>query len=160
MSQTEIQPESENFAQTPAETCELVLAGVVLPPAEAPPPLLHAHLVPRRAPADLDLPARMTPKPRPERKFEDDTENMLNEMIADCQFLMREVAYRCIAQASDPADRSEFLGRALDCALTGTKIADSIARLRAVPLDEDRKIAIMLETKRLLGDPDDNSENQ
>ena len=159
MSHIEIQPECENPPQTLDEGRDLVLSGVVLPPSDAP-PLLHAHLAPRIVPANLDLPARMTPKRRPERKFEDDTENMLNEMIADCQFLMREVAYRCIAQASDPADRSEFLGRALDCAAVGAKIADSISRLRAVPLDEDRKMAIMLETKRLLGDPDADSEKQ
>ncbi|HEX4302991.1 MAG TPA: hypothetical protein VHZ78_09365 [Rhizomicrobium sp.] len=152
MSHTEIQPEPEISAQNGGEGRDLVLSGVVLPPSEAP-PLLHAHLAPRRAPADLDLPACMPTKRRPELKFEDDTETMLNEMIGDCQFLMREVAYRCIAQASDPADRLEFLGHALNCAVVGTKIADSIARLRAAPLDEDRKLAIVLETNRLQGDP-------
>jgi hypothetical protein len=158
MSHTEIQPESEIVAQTPEEGRELVLSGVVLPPSEVPP--LHAHLALRRAPAAFDLPATMPPKRRPELKFEDDTEAMLNEMIGDCQFLMREVAYRCIAQASDPADRLEFLGHALNCAAVGTKIADSIARLRAAPLDEDRKMAIVLETNRLQGDSAAKSEKQ
>ncbi len=127
---------------------DVVLAGVALPPSEIPLPL-QASLVPRASTA-LDLPARIPP--RRAAKFTDDTETMLNAMIGDCHFLMREVAYRCAVQSSDAVDRLSFLRGALGCAETGAKLADSIARLRAIPFDEDRRTAILLEANRILED--------
>jgi hypothetical protein len=151
-------PKSTPGAPRPAaeEGRDVVLTGERLPPATP----LRAHLAPLQSRAALDLPREMPKAARPRTKFEDDIELQLNAMLGDCRFLMRDVAYRCIAQASDAAGAMEFLQGALGCAQTGARVAEAIARLRAVPLDEDRRTAILLETNRLIGAEKGDSEKQ
>ena len=140
---------------SPEDGRDVVLSGERLPPPE-----LRAHLAPLQGRALIGLPEEMPKAARPRLKFEDDVELQLNAMIGDCRFLMRDVAYRCIAQSSDAAGAMEFLQGALGCAETGARVAEAIARLRAVPLDEDRRAAILLETNRLIGAEKGDSEKQ
>ena len=70
-----------------------------------------------------------------------DAEVMLNEMIGECRFLMREVAFRSMLQTAVPGDRMDFLRSAMSLAETGAGVARTIAQLRAVPLLADSLVA-------------------
>ena len=134
------------------ETRAVTLTGVAMPPRPDGPLPLKAVLRPRRA-VDLGLPATM-PDPA-DRKITidclgDRAEHALNAIIEDCHYLMREVAYRGMLQAADTEERLAFLNTALKCAETSARTAKAVARLRAFPLDEERKDAILVETANLL----------
>jgi len=60
-----------------------------------------------------------------------DTESELNGIIAECRFLMREVAYASACLTYDPKDRIEYLTSAQNMALTGAKVGETVAKLRA-----------------------------
>jgi hypothetical protein len=127
----------------------VTLSGTLMP-ADLPP--LHAVRTRRHAP-DLGLPATMPdPDDRPitRESLGDRAENALNAIIEDCHYLMREVAWRGIVQAADTDERLAFLNTALKCAETSARTAKAVARLRAFPLDEDRKDAVLVEVDRLM----------
>lgn len=65
-----------------------------------------------------------------------DTETLLNGLIEDCRFLIREVAFHSARLTPDPNDRLRFLSSAESLASTGAKIATAIATLRAGPKPE------------------------
>ncbi|MEI9994951.1 MAG: hypothetical protein WDM91_10180 [Rhizomicrobium sp.] len=103
----------------------------------------------------LRIPARPLPEEDPwtlHRKpaAPQDTEAWLNTLIGECHFLMSEVAYRCLAQSSDPQDRLAFMRVALECAHTGAHVAQSVATLRSTPLSEDRRFADVVEAHKIL----------
>ncbi|HEX3673700.1 MAG TPA: hypothetical protein VHU87_05455 [Rhizomicrobium sp.] len=58
------------------------------------------------------------------------TEALLNDLIGECHFLMRETAFRSICQCTDPGDRRSFMASAMEFAKTGAEVAGSIARLQ------------------------------
>jgi hypothetical protein len=58
------------------------------------------------------------------------TEDLLNGLIGECHFLMREVAFRSMCQCSDPQDRMLFMNSAMNCAKTGAEIGNAVVRLR------------------------------
>jgi cation transport regulator ChaB len=60
-----------------------------------------------------------------------DTESELNALIAECRFLVHEVAFNSARLTYDPDDRIRFLGSAESLAITATKVADAIGRLRS-----------------------------
>jgi hypothetical protein len=131
----------------------VTLTGWAMPkqPDDLPP--LKALLTPPRQARDLELPATMpdhADRPITRGDFGDRAEHALNAIIEDCHYLMREVAYRGMVQAADTDERLAFLKTALKCAETGASTAKAVARLRAFPLDEDRKTAILLEMDRLM----------
>jgi hypothetical protein len=59
-----------------------------------------------------------------------DTETELNGLIAECRFLMREVAYNSACLTYDPEDRIRYLTSAQNMALTGAKVGETVAKLR------------------------------
>ena len=59
-----------------------------------------------------------------------DTETELNGLIAECRFLMREVAYHSACLTYDPEDRIRYLTAAQNMALTGAKVGETVAKLR------------------------------
>ena len=61
-----------------------------------------------------------------------DTEALLNGLIAECRFLMHEVTFNSARLTYDPNDRILFLNSAESMAITATKVADAIGRLRNV----------------------------
>jgi len=64
-----------------------------------------------------------------------DTETELNGLIAECRFLMREVAFTSACLTYDPDDRIRFLGAAQNMALTAAKIGKTVAQLRTAGAD-------------------------
>jgi hypothetical protein len=67
---------------------------------------------------------------RGRRNAGQDTEQLLNDLIAECHFLMQDVALRTICQTVEPLERMRFMDTAMSFAVTGAKIADAIGRLR------------------------------
>ncbi|MDR3527337.1 MAG: hypothetical protein P4L57_08650 [Rhizomicrobium sp.] len=59
-----------------------------------------------------------------------DTETELNGLIAECRFLMREVAFVSACLTYDPEDRIRYMTSAQNMALTGAKVGDTVAKLR------------------------------
>ena len=59
-----------------------------------------------------------------------DTETELNGLIAECRFLMREVAYTSACLTYDPGDRIQFLNAAQSMAMTAARIGKTVAQLR------------------------------
>ena len=62
---------------------------------------------------------------------EGDTEDLLNGMIAELHYMMREVALRSACQTTDKLSRQHFLMNAMALAETGAKVGKTIAKLRA-----------------------------
>ncbi len=58
------------------------------------------------------------------------TEALLNGLIEDCRFLIREVVYHSARLTPDPRDRLSFLTAAKTLAITGAKVGQTIAQLR------------------------------
>jgi hypothetical protein len=59
-----------------------------------------------------------------------DTETLLNGLIEECRFLLREVAFNSARLTPNADDRVRFLSSAESLAMTGAKIADTVVRLR------------------------------
>jgi hypothetical protein len=59
-----------------------------------------------------------------------DTETLLNGLIEECGFLMREVAFRLIVRNQDFDSQVEFLDRAMRLATTGSSVGLAVAELR------------------------------
>lgn len=59
-----------------------------------------------------------------------DTETLLNGLIEDCRFLIREVAFHSARLTPDAQHRLEFLSSAKTLAVTGAEVARTIALLR------------------------------
>ncbi len=79
-----------------------------------------------------------------------DTEAELNSLIAECRFLLHEVAFNSARLTYDPNDRIRFLTAAESLALTAAKVGDTIGRLRAArlgppPPSEERRQRITVE---------------
>lgn len=70
-----------------------------------------------------------------------DTETELNGLIAECRFLMREIAFNSARLTYDADDRIRFLSAAESMALTAAKIGDTVGRLRGggAPVVETRR---------------------
>jgi len=59
-----------------------------------------------------------------------DTETLLNGLIEECRYLLREVAFNSARLTPNVDDRVRFLSSAESLAMTGAKIADTVVRLR------------------------------
>lgn len=62
-----------------------------------------------------------------------ETHAVLNAIIGECHFYMREVVFRSICNSTDHADRVDWVNSAMRLAETGAKVADSVGRLRNGP---------------------------
>ena len=69
----------------------------------------------------------------PDALPEEDTERLLNALIGECHFLMREVAFRSMCQCPVLDDRLIWMNTAMKLATTGGKVAKSVAQLRHGP---------------------------
>lgn len=76
---------------------------------------------------------------------EADTEVLLNGLIEECRFLMREVAFHSARLTPSADDRVRFLSAAESLALTSGKLADSIARLRLGTKDGEKRHRLIFE---------------
>jgi hypothetical protein len=85
----------------------------------------------------------------PERlpDLDDQTESLLNAMIGECHFLMREVAFPSMCHAGVADDRLHWLGKAMDLAKTGATVAKAVARLRHGPVVRESHQKITVENK-------------
>lgn len=111
-------------------------APAVAPPPPPPPlPLLRGEVF------EADVPGRdwryesriaaLAEAARPEGAGEPAvTESLLNAMIGECHFLMREVAFRSMCQAQVLEDRMRWVDAAMRLATTGADVAKGVARLR------------------------------
>jgi hypothetical protein len=77
----------------------------------------------------------------------DRTESLLNDIIGECHFLMREVAFRSLCQEQAAEDRVSWVNTALRMAETGAKVAKSVARLRHGPAIRESHQKITVENK-------------
>jgi hypothetical protein len=74
--------------------------------------------------------ATFAPPPQAAIRPAGTTEDLLNGIIAELHFLMREVALPS-ALGMDESERRRFLGSAMDLATTGAKVGKTIAKLRS-----------------------------
>lgn len=78
-----------------------------------------------------------------------DTETELNGLIAECRYLMREIAFNSARLTYDADDRIRFLSSAQGLALTAAKIGRTVAQIRAAgvapPPVEERRQRITVE---------------
>jgi hypothetical protein len=75
------------------------------------------------------------------------TEALLNGLIEDCRFLIREVVYHSARLTPDAGHRMQFLASAEKLAITGAQIARSIAKLRQdrPPEPEENRYRMIIE---------------
>ncbi|GAA0550596.1 hypothetical protein FHS83_001263 [Rhizomicrobium palustre] len=112
--------ESELSAWEAEVRADAAASGGAVPPESS-------DLSPKRTPRLLPLSkAPITPP--------GDTETELNGLIAECRFLMREVAFTSACLTYDPNDRIRYLTAAQGLASTAALLADSVGRLRAGPV--------------------------
>ncbi|HEY8696950.1 MAG TPA: hypothetical protein VIM02_04985 [Rhizomicrobium sp.] len=58
-----------------------------------------------------------------------ETHLLLNAIIGECHFLMREVTFRSLCRATELEDRMTWLTASMKLAETGARVGDSVARL-------------------------------
>ncbi|HEX3673718.1 MAG TPA: hypothetical protein VHU87_05545 [Rhizomicrobium sp.] len=75
----------------------------------------------------------------PDIRDSDETEALLNGLIAECHFLMREVAFRTICDSRDPLDRLRFLEASRTMMKAGASVGKAVARLRNGDVKEVRQ---------------------
>ena len=74
-----------------------------------------------------------------------DTETLLNGLIEECRYLLREVAFNSARLTPNVDDRVRFLSSAESLAMTGAKIADTVVRLRAGSSGEEHRHRVIYE---------------
>jgi len=96
--------------------------------------------------------AAATPFPTPAQPMiarEGDTEYLLNGLIAECHYMMRELALPSAALTREGDLRMRFISSAMDLARTGASVAKAIAKLRAIQVPELPKPAKTTAKKNL-----------
>lgn len=110
---------------------------------------LHGGLVPAKiSHMDREVTVRLRDEPAP-RTPPSDTETELNALIAECRYLMRDVACASARLTYDPDDRIRFLGSAQSMALAAAEVGKMVAKLRGAsaktPQFEERRQRITVE---------------
>lgn len=62
-----------------------------------------------------------------------ETHLLLNAIIGECHFLMREVTFRSLCRSTELEDRMTWLNATMKLAETGARVGDSVARLMNGP---------------------------
>lgn len=137
-------PQDIDADDLPSDDEPDILPGVGLAAPDRIVPLRHSPSASEELP-DLVIDGRL-PKADPrlirrDAHLVDETEHLLNALIGECGFLMREVAFRCIVQSAGVEDRLAFMRSAMSCAETGAYVAKSVAKLRHAPVNEEAVIA-------------------
>jgi hypothetical protein len=70
---------------------------------------------------------------------DDETEALLNAIIGEMHFNMREIAFRSMCQVKDLNDRMEWVNATMKMAECGAKVAESVARLRGFEEPDARR---------------------
>jgi len=78
-----------------------------------------------------------------------DTETLLNSLIDECGFLMREVAFRLMRTAPENDVVALNLARAMQLADTGARVGLAIAKLRKASAAENRQTITLERVERL-----------
>jgi len=113
--------------------------GGIVPPKPSPKPF------PTRRHVRLPVPAR-EPAASARDAAPPDTETLLNGLIEECRFLMREVAFHSMRLTSDVDDRLRFMSAAESMAMTGAKVGESVAKLRGgTTVVEERRQHMLVE---------------
>jgi hypothetical protein len=90
-----------------------------------------AALRPSRDEYGYDTPSQpMAVLPVGEKLAATETESLLNSLIGECGSLLRDVAFRSACLTPDASERIRFISAAESLAVTATKVADAIGRLR------------------------------
>ncbi len=84
-----------------------------------------------------------------------DTETLLNGLIAECRFLVREVAFQSARLTPNPDDRMRFLSAAQNIVITGAKVGEAVAKLRkgGVSKVEERRHHMVYEHRQAQASP-------
>lgn len=77
------------------------------------------------------------------------TEALLNGLIDECGFLMREVAFRLVRSAPDVDMVAEHMNRAMALARTGAEVGLAVAKLRRASAVESRQSITLERVERL-----------
>jgi hypothetical protein len=89
---------------------------------------------------EMVLDPALKPVPMREIGYESiSTEEMLKGLIAECHFLMRNVALPTICVSRDAMIRRDFLGSAMELARTGAFVAETIGHLQHGSVREIRQ---------------------
>ncbi len=118
-------------ARVAAAAERLVVDESAAPESDGPLAPLKEEFLPYSEPVPLLARPAIASHPAPEIRENGDTETLLNGLIAECHFLMREVALPSAVRVNDADTRVRFLRNAMDIAITGAKIGKSVARLRS-----------------------------
>jgi hypothetical protein len=114
-------------------------------PAAPRPPVIR---LPDRLPEDDPWTVQRKPAAAPA-----DTETLLNGLIDECGFLMREVALRMMLGSNTMEGQIAFMDRAMQLAETGAKVGDTVGRLRGgQPASETRQRVIVERVERREGE--------
>jgi hypothetical protein len=70
---------------------------------------------------------------------DDETEALLNALIGEMHFNMREIAFRSMCQVKDLNDRMNWVNASIKIAECGAKVAESVARLRGFEEPDSRR---------------------
>ena len=109
-------------------------------------------------PQPLTAPVRKPPKyvwndlwtiERPPPGPVGDTETLLNGLIEECGFLMREVSFRLVRDAPDCDMAALHMNRAMALAETGAKVGLTVAKLRKASIAESRQSITLERVERL-----------
>ena len=106
-------------------------------------PAVPARQPPRHAWNDLWTIDRPPPGPVA------DTETLLNGLIDECGFLMREVGFRLLRTAPDVDMIGHHLRQSMELADTGARVALAIAKLRRSAVGESRQSITLERIERL-----------
>jgi hypothetical protein len=160
--ESDLVPDRPGLRKTPRTGRHAILPGIGLPKADLMAPLNYPATERPEMP-DLDVPGRLPEdNPRLIRRppeTSDDTELLLNAMIGECHFMMREVGFRCIIQTSDAQERMQFMNSVMSFARVGAKVAKSVARLRTAPPPHKRQ-ALLHEAVKVLEEKKSESAKQ
>ena len=78
-----------------------------------------------------------------------DTETLLNGLIDECGFLMREVSFRLVRDAPDCDMAALHMNRAMALAKTGAEVGLAVTKLRKANLAESRQSITLERVERL-----------
>lgn len=113
----------------------------------------------RGVPFDPDAPGRIAPyvpaipqleiAPVPQQlpAVDDQTEALLNAIIGECHFYMREVTFPSLCHAGNADDRMGWIGKAVQLAETGARVGKAVARLRHGPDAKESRHHITVENR-------------
>jgi hypothetical protein len=89
-----------------------------------------------------------------------DTEDLLNGLIAECHYWMREVVMPTACRTHDANVRRDFVNTAMEFAVTGARVGEAVAKLRSAgQVTELRQRHVVEHVERVLPPPAPSGEN-